>query len=389
MRLLVCLTLITVALPSSAAPVDYATQIKPIFEAKCVKCHGEQRQLGQLALHTDALAEVVENGMIVPEDAESSEVYNRLILEEGDKQLMPKGGKALPAEEIELIKNWINEGASFVMANGGPMTAEVKAEAPAKAELLNPPPVAAEVVKKLADAGASVVPLYAGSPLLSVSFPSNPGDVTDETIDLVTAAGPNVVWLDLSGAKVTDAGVAKLARCENLTRLHLERTGATDVAADTLAWLKRLEYLNLYGTKVTDATLAKVAPLPRLSRLYVWQTDVSYEAAKKMMAEREGLEVNLGWDHPGVVRDRLTKELERTIANKQEAEKTVQQAEATLEESKKQVEAAASREAELKKELEALDKPSAEAKVPEKSEEKKKSFNKTISLHRFQLNRRK
>jgi mono/diheme cytochrome c family protein len=370
MRLPVCLALLFATWPAFAAPVDYATQIQPIFEAKCVGCHGEKRQLGDLALHTGALAEVLENGMIVAEDAESSEVYNRLILEEGDKQLMPKGKKKLPTEEIELIRNWINEGASFVAAEGGPMPAEDKSEEPAESKLPNPAPVAAEVVQRLADAGANVVPLYAGSPLLSIGFPSDPEKVTDETIDLVTAAGPNVVWLDLGGAKVTDAGVAKLAACESLLRLHLEMTGVTDAAADTLAGLKRLEYLNLYGTQITDATLAKVAALPRLSRFYVWQTGVSYEAAKKMMAERQGLEINLGSDHPGVVRDRLTKELERTVASKQEAAKTAKQAEATLEESKKQIEAAASREAELKQELEALDEP-ADKKPEEKAEEKK------------------
>lgn len=359
----------TVLQPADAAAadkVDYATQIKPILEASCTKCHGEKRQLGDLALHTDALAGVIEDGYILEGDAESSSVYERLTLEPDDKLLMPKGGDPLPKEQIALIEQWINEGAVLTSAEATPepMAHGEDEHAAGEAEPMPAPPAADESrVQAIADMGASIVPLYQGSTLLSISFPSNPQQVTDESIDAIAAVGPNVAWLSLGGTAVTDAGVAKLAAaCPNLSRLHLEKTATTDASADALTGLQRLEYLNLYGTAITDATVAKAAALPKLQRLYVWQTPVTYDAAKQAMAAHEGLEINLGWDHPGVVRERLTSELERVSTRKAEAAERAKQAEAQLAEAKQQLESSAAREEEIKQELQALDSPPEEAK---------------------------
>lgn len=338
------------------ATVDYETQIKPIFDAHCTKCHGEKRELGGFAMHAAAIGDLIDQEYyIVKQDAGESEVYKRVILPADDELFMPKGGKPLPAEQLELIKTWINEGASLDKVEGAAPAEHKPDHAPAP--LPSPEPASAEAVKSLEESGASVVALYAGSPLLSVSFPSNKDKVNDETLDKVVAVAANVVWLDLGGTSITDAGGAKLSQCKNLMRLHLENTKLSDAAIDALAQLERLEYLNLYGTTVSDAALETLQALPGLQRLYLWQTGVTYEAAKKLMADRPGLEVNLGWDHPGVVRDRLNKEIERVSQRRQTAEEQVKTLEAQLTEVKQQFEAANSREAELKKELEALDKP--------------------------------
>ncbi|MCA9238680.1 MAG: hypothetical protein KDA37_00705 [Planctomycetales bacterium] len=354
MKRLFALLPLLLAPQTLCAAVDYETQIKPIFDAHCTKCHGEKRELGGFAMHAAALEDLIDQEYyIVKKDAQESEVYKRVVLPAEDDQFMPKGGKPLPAEEIELIKTWINEGASLAHVEGAAPAAP-KEEA---AALPTPEPATQEALKAIEDSGASVVALYADSPLLCVGFPSSKDQVTDETIDRLLAAAPNVVWLDLGGTAVTDAGAAKLTACQNLMRLHLENTKLTDASVDALAQLPRLEYLNLYGTAVTDAALESLKGLPKLQRLYLWRTGVTYEAAKKLMAERPELEVNLGWDHPGVVRDRLNKEIERVSSRKQDAEAQVKKLEAQLNEVKQQFEAANSREAELKKELEALDKP--------------------------------
>ena len=41
-------------LPGSAAaePIDYASQLKPVLQAHCFKCHGEKQQKGELRLDT-------------------------------------------------------------------------------------------------------------------------------------------------------------------------------------------------------------------------------------------------------------------------------------------------------------------------------------------------
>ncbi len=148
-----------------------------------------------------------------------------------------------------------------------------------------------------------VSPLFAESPLLTITFPTAYEAVDDAALDKLVAIAPQIVSLNLAKTKITDAGAAKLAALVNMERLHLENTAITDAGVKPLAALDRLVYLNLYNTKISDETLATVTSgLPALKSLFLWQCKVSYDKAKELMAARPTLEVNLGWDHPGVVR---------------------------------------------------------------------------------------
>ena len=100
----------------TAAPGSYyAVQIRPIFDAKCVSCHGASKVKGRLRLDSfDRLMRGGEDGqVIVPGNAERSLLYQRVTLQPGDKKFMPTDGKpALTASEIAIIKGWIEDGAS-------------------------------------------------------------------------------------------------------------------------------------------------------------------------------------------------------------------------------------------------------------------------------------
>ncbi len=96
----------------SQAKVDFIRDIQPIFAANCYKCHGGARASGQLKLDTKALA--MKGGLsgevIKPGSSKDSRLISR-ILGEGGEQRMPLGGTPLTAEQITLIKRWIDEGA--------------------------------------------------------------------------------------------------------------------------------------------------------------------------------------------------------------------------------------------------------------------------------------
>lgn len=101
------------ATPAAAEPaVDYATQIKPIFERHCVTCHGALRK--QAGLRLDAIQFLRAGGDsgegITPGDAAGS-VLVAALKGEGGYDRMPKEADPLPAEEIALIERWIAEGA--------------------------------------------------------------------------------------------------------------------------------------------------------------------------------------------------------------------------------------------------------------------------------------
>src|SRR6266851_3366600 len=65
--------------PSDKKGVTYATDIKPIFEKSCIKCHGPEKQKGKLRLDTlEAALKGGEDGKVIEpgKSAESMLVHN-------------------------------------------------------------------------------------------------------------------------------------------------------------------------------------------------------------------------------------------------------------------------------------------------------------------------
>jgi len=91
----------------------FRTQIKPLLEANCVRCHNSQIKRSGLDLSTrDALLRGGDTGpVIVAGDAKSSVLYKRIShLEQPG---MPFGGQKLPDAAIAQIADWINAGANY------------------------------------------------------------------------------------------------------------------------------------------------------------------------------------------------------------------------------------------------------------------------------------
>ena len=95
--------------------VDFNTQVKPIFNKKCITCHGGVRRKAGFSLlfRTDALAKN-ESGKpaIIPGDPEHSEMIRRLTLKDPEER-MPYKHDALSKDEINILKKWIKEGAQW------------------------------------------------------------------------------------------------------------------------------------------------------------------------------------------------------------------------------------------------------------------------------------
>ena len=94
--------------------VNFLTKIKPIFEARCVSCHGPKKKKGQLRLEpiAEAFPEDEEDWWtILPGDPAGSLLVERIKLSEDDDGVMPPRGQLLTKEEISLIEQWIAQGA--------------------------------------------------------------------------------------------------------------------------------------------------------------------------------------------------------------------------------------------------------------------------------------
>ena len=106
---LVVSALVAVSANMSAEPVTFERHIRPIFQAHCFHCHGEDGTTrGGLDVR---LKRLLEKGgksgpAITVKDASKS-----LLLQKVQSGEMPKGQAKLASHEIETIRNWIAQGA--------------------------------------------------------------------------------------------------------------------------------------------------------------------------------------------------------------------------------------------------------------------------------------
>src|SRR5882724_4763352 len=103
-------------LPSPAArQVDFAKDIQPILENNCYECHGLKKQKGGLRLDQKGAAlEGGESGplLVAGKSAESLLILAVAGAKDGLAQ-MPKKRDPLPADQIGLLRAWIDQGAAW------------------------------------------------------------------------------------------------------------------------------------------------------------------------------------------------------------------------------------------------------------------------------------
>jgi hypothetical protein len=99
---------------SRTGPVDFVRDIQPIFRDACISCHGEKKQKGQLRLDSkiSALQGGVGGKTLVPGNSRESRLYT-ILLEPAAEDRMPQKADPLPREKLDLIRNWIDQGASW------------------------------------------------------------------------------------------------------------------------------------------------------------------------------------------------------------------------------------------------------------------------------------
>jgi mono/diheme cytochrome c family protein len=101
---------------ATASAVDYASQIAPIFRAKCYECHHTSKKVkGDVDLADDKLPESIGAGKhIIPSEPKKSTMLIYCTLPDDDEDVMPpKGKNRLSPAELKLLETWITEGASL------------------------------------------------------------------------------------------------------------------------------------------------------------------------------------------------------------------------------------------------------------------------------------
>ncbi len=113
--LVVCLGLYLSFTGCKENRIDFNTQVKPILNKRCISCHGGVKRNAQFSLlfRHEAL-DTTESGkvVIVPGHPEKSEMIRRLAAKDPEER-MPYKEEPLSQEEVNILKQWIKEGAAW------------------------------------------------------------------------------------------------------------------------------------------------------------------------------------------------------------------------------------------------------------------------------------
>jgi len=97
--------------------VSYLKEVRPILAQHCYQCHGpdEAVRKGKLRLDRkeEAFAERKTQHAIVPGDLPGSLVWERISSTDESQRMPPEGSQALTPKQIDTLKNWIEQGASW------------------------------------------------------------------------------------------------------------------------------------------------------------------------------------------------------------------------------------------------------------------------------------
>jgi len=105
---------LTAPLASAAEPVEFNRDIRPILSDNCFYCHGNDASHRKAKLRLDIREEALKKKAFAPDNAEESELIKRLASLDPEEMMPPPDShKKLTAEQKELLKRWIAQGAKY------------------------------------------------------------------------------------------------------------------------------------------------------------------------------------------------------------------------------------------------------------------------------------
>lgn len=114
------LALSALLLPAmTSQAVDFAKDIEPILVKRCSECHGPDKQKGDLRLDSRSAAiKPAKSGKtaVAPGKPEDSELLVRVLTNDPDEVMPPKGNRLTDAE-VASLKEWIASGAKWAVVD--------------------------------------------------------------------------------------------------------------------------------------------------------------------------------------------------------------------------------------------------------------------------------
>ena len=199
-----------------------------------------------------------------------------------EDHMPPKEKRQPKKEEIQLIRLWLENKASFDLKLGAAKPEKkwlepfFQREEIAFYPSVNLTPVVEDSLAALRKKGFYVEPIAKDSPLLKVSCINFP-DFIDQNLQDLSALTAHVVYLDLSGTQVTDEILKGLTDFPNLTVLKLSQTAISGNSLNQLGQSQQIKLIFLNQTKVSLSQIQSLASIQSLEKVFAFDTPTSSE----------------------------------------------------------------------------------------------------------------
>jgi uncharacterized membrane protein len=284
--------------------------IKPIFESKCVNCHGMNNQKGGLNLD-DSLS-IVSGGktgkLYIPGDPANSLLLKRFHLPADDKKHMPPITKTqLNDDEIKLVTAWVKSGALYnVKVSSLPANDSFRILA---AKFINASINTTNIQYDFAAASESTIkelnnnyrvlePQGLGSPAIAVLFYGR-SVYEPKSLEELNKVKKQIVSLSLSHMPVKDDELKTIANFEHLEKLNLNYTDVTNKGVAKLNDLKNIKEVSLSGTAITVEALQQLVTLPSLKKIFIWDTKIDSIQIASLRKKHRNLAFETGYSGDG------------------------------------------------------------------------------------------
>ena len=299
----------TVKMKDEKDMLVYEDVIVPVFEAKCVGCHNDSRQKGELSMASfKTILKGGDSGHpgIMAGNADSSEIYRRLILPEDDDDRMPPKGKTPMTEpETDLLKYWINKSADMKMrvadlhrdSATNVMMSYILPELKRYRRKQQIARVKNEQLQRALDTVARQLNITikkdttADDNFYTVTMKFPPARFTNEQFRELAPFGEVFTKMSLVSSGIEDDGLYHLGQMSNVNELYLQKTNLNGTGLIYLRNLKQLEILNVSYTKIDDKAALELLNIPNLREVYLFQTKVSPDVIKALQEYKPGLKI--------------------------------------------------------------------------------------------------
>jgi len=273
-------------------PLGFA-DVLPILEARCTRCHGEKKQRGDLALHTEAGALAggeYEGPSVVFGDPDASPLITRIRLPLDHEDHMPPENKPQPtALEVAWLEAWIRgepapgEAPVFEEEESAPASSTPEEGEETSQGVSAPDPEAvAAAVAALRERRAHAQARSAQDASLWIDLSASAVEPAERR-GLLEPLSTVIAELGLARSALVAGDLELCAAMPRLERLDLRRLELAEGEAldlGPLAGAPALRVLNLAGTPVGGDPVRALAALPALERVYLWGTGLEESLAE-------------------------------------------------------------------------------------------------------------